>query len=228
MKPKNNEINYEQLVEAALMGVVREVLRQVAKHGLVGDSHYYVNFSTEQAGVSMPNFLRERFPHEMTIVLQHQFWDLTVRETDFSVTLSFGGEPYVLTIPYAAMISFADPSREFGLRFSLQTEISAALSDAAARALESLTAPKGSDGAKNGTAKAGEGATILTLPFGEKSARKRSPTKSDSPAPSSPPPIAAPPKSDGPSGMPGGTPGGSKPPSNEGNVVAFPGKNRKK
>ncbi|MCX8507205.1 MAG: ClpXP protease specificity-enhancing factor SspB, partial [Alphaproteobacteria bacterium] len=139
MKPGSKEINYEQLVESALIGVVRDILRQVSKNGLIGLSHYYINFSTRHAGVNIPDFLHDRFPHEMTIVLQHQFWDLVVRDEDFSVSLSFGGEGHVLTIPFAALISFADPAREFGLRFALQTEIAASLSDAAARALESLT-----------------------------------------------------------------------------------------
>ena len=219
MKPGSKEINYEQLVESALIGVVRDILRHVSKNGLVGESHYYVNFSTSHAGVNIPDFLRERFPQEMTIVLQHQFWDLIVREEDFSVSLSFGGEPHVLTIPFSGLISFADPAREFGLRFALQSEISAALSEAAARALESLTEPT-----EKGAAQSGEGAKILTLPFGDKNAAKNR-GKSDTVTPMKKPTFAAAPrpipKTDkGPKSEPTS--------SEDGKVVAFPGNKRKK
>ena len=110
--------DYPQMVETALRGVVREALAHTAREGLRGAHHFYVSFRTDAAGVVLPDYLLPKYPDEMTIVLQNQFWGLEVRDQDFSVTLSFQNRPEQLTIPFAAVTSFADPSVKFGLQFA--------------------------------------------------------------------------------------------------------------
>ena len=110
-------MNYSQMVEGALRLVAREALERVAAMGLPGNHHFYISFRTNAPGVQIPAYLRERYPEEMTIVLQHQFHGLEVTEEDFAVTLSFNRAPERLVIPFAAMTSFADPSVQFGLQF---------------------------------------------------------------------------------------------------------------
>jgi uncharacterized protein len=112
-------LGYDKLVEAALRGVAREALRRAARDGLPGTHHFYLGFRTAAAGVALPGYLSAKFPDEMTIVLQHQFWGLEVGEEAFSVTLSFQGRPERLTIPFAALTSFADPAADFGLKFEV-------------------------------------------------------------------------------------------------------------
>lgn len=109
--------DYPTMVENALRGVVREVLARTARDGLRGAHHFYLGFQTRAPGVGLPDYLLEKYPEEMTIVLQHQFWGLDIRDQDFSVTLSFQNRPEQLTIPFAAITSFADPSVKFGLQF---------------------------------------------------------------------------------------------------------------
>lgn len=115
----NDEINYAKMVEKALMDVVREALSHVAKYGLPGEQHFYITFKTRHPGVSIPAHLVERYPDEMTIVLQHQFWNLAVTPAHFSVDLSFNHKRENLIIPFAAVTAFADPSVQFGLQFSV-------------------------------------------------------------------------------------------------------------
>lgn len=110
-------MNYNGLVQDALRGVVRQALLRVARQGLPGNHHLYIAFRTGDAGVDIPAYLRERYADEMTIVLQHQFWGLAVRDTDFEVQLSFNKNPEKLTIPFAALTGFFDPSVQFGLQF---------------------------------------------------------------------------------------------------------------
>jgi hypothetical protein len=110
--------DYPEMVETALRGVVREALVRTAREGLRGDHHFYVSFRTGARGVVLPDHLLAKYPEEMTIVLQHQFWGLDVRDQDFSITLSFQSKPEQLTIPFAAITSFADPSVKFGLQFA--------------------------------------------------------------------------------------------------------------
>jgi len=110
---------YDKMVEAALRGVVREALSRVARDGLRGDHHFYIGFATRAPEVRIPAFLLQRYQEEMTIVLQHQFWDLQVGDTGFSVTLSFQNRPERLTIPFAAIRAFTDPSVKFGLQFEV-------------------------------------------------------------------------------------------------------------
>jgi len=116
-------INYELLVEDALRTVVRGSLALVEHEGLPGDSHFYITFQTTADGVQMSETLKAANPQEMTIVLQHQFWDLNVSETHFSVTLSFSGVHHNLNIPFSAVTHFNDPSVGFGLQFSTAEQL---------------------------------------------------------------------------------------------------------
>ena len=110
-------IGYRALTDAALRGVVREALKRVEKQGLVGAHHFRLTFKTHFPGVEIPNFLREQYPDEMTIILQHQFWGLKVKEHHFEVTLSFRKVPATLAIPFHALTAFVDPGVQFGLQF---------------------------------------------------------------------------------------------------------------
>ena len=116
-------IPYDEIVQEALRAVVGRVLGQVSATGaLPGEHHFYITFKTQAPGVDIPKRLIERFPDEMTIVIQHRFWDLTVDEARFSVGLSFGGIPSTLVIPYAAITGFHDPAVNFELRFQATDE----------------------------------------------------------------------------------------------------------
>ena len=108
---------YDMMVEEALRGVVRKALRQAGAHGLPGNHHFYITFKTRHPEVDVPVYLTEKYPDEMTIVLQYQFWDLEVREENFEVMLSFNDKRERLFIPFAALTGFADPSVKFGLQF---------------------------------------------------------------------------------------------------------------
>lgn len=111
--------DYDAMVENALRGVVREALGRTARHGLRGGHHFYVTYRTRAPGVVLPAHLLARYPDEITIVLQHQFWGLEVGEQGFSVTLSFQSRPERLTVPFAAMTAFVDPSVQFALQFAV-------------------------------------------------------------------------------------------------------------
>jgi uncharacterized protein len=112
-----DHIRYDILAQEALRGVVRQVLADAAKNGLPGKHHFYISFDTRADGVRLSTRTLAQYPEEMTIVLQHQFWDLVVTATGFEVGLSFGGIPERLVIPFAAVKGFFDPSVEFGLQF---------------------------------------------------------------------------------------------------------------
>lgn len=112
-------IRYDLLVQDALRSVVRRVLTDTARDGVPGEHHYYVSFRTTAPGVRISNRLREKYPDEMTIVLQHQFWDLGVTEHTFEVGLAFGGIPERLLVPFEAVTGFFDPSVQFGLKFEV-------------------------------------------------------------------------------------------------------------
>ena len=112
-------IRYDLLVQDALRSVVRRVLTDTAKDGVPGEHHYYVTFLTHASGVRISSRLREKYPHEMTIVLQHQFWDLAVNEHSFEIGLAFGGIPERLLVPFEALSAFYDPSVQFGLKFEV-------------------------------------------------------------------------------------------------------------
>jgi hypothetical protein len=112
-----DQIRYDLLTQQALRGVVRTVLTDTAKKGLPGDHHFYISFDTRAEGVRLSDRLRAQYPDEMTIILQHQFWDLKVGDEEFEVGLSFGGIPEKLAVPFEAINGFFDPSVQFGLQF---------------------------------------------------------------------------------------------------------------
>src|SRR5579863_3818820 len=125
-----DHIRYDLLTQEALRGVLRTVLSDAAKNGLPGDHHFFVTFDTCAEGVRLSQRMRAQYPKEMTIVLQHQFWDLAVSDDSFEVGLSFGGVPERLSIPFAAVKGFFDPSVEFGLQFE---QIAVPVPDAGAK-----------------------------------------------------------------------------------------------
>ena len=110
-------IGYQALTDAALRGVVRDALRRIERQGLIGSHHFYLTFKTHFPGLELPDFLVEQYPEEMTIIIQHQYWDLKVKENHFEVTLTFRKLPATLVIPYAALTAFFDPGVQFGLQF---------------------------------------------------------------------------------------------------------------
>lgn len=112
-------IRYDVLAQEALRGVVRKVLAEVTRAGLPGDHHFYIAFDTRAPGVRISSRLKERYPEEMTIVIQHQFWDLAVTEHAFEVGLSFSGVPERLLVPFSAVKGFYDPSVEFAMQFEV-------------------------------------------------------------------------------------------------------------
>ena len=113
-----DHIRYDLLVQDALRSVVRKVLGDAARNGLPGDHHFYISFKTRAPGVTVPAAMRQKYPDEMTIILQHEFWDLSVNGEGFEVSLSFSRKPERLTIPFAAITGFSDPSvPTFGFKF---------------------------------------------------------------------------------------------------------------
>lgn len=115
-------IRYDVLAQEAMRGVVRKVLTEVAQTGLPGDHHFFITFNTNYPGVRVSSRVREQYPDEMTIVLQHQFWDLNVTETTFEVGLSFNSVPERLLIPFRAITAFVDPHANFGLKLEAGSE----------------------------------------------------------------------------------------------------------
>jgi hypothetical protein len=112
-------LNYPALIDNAMRGMVRDLMRRVQSDGLPGEHHFYISYDTQHPGVRMSEQLRAKYPKDITIVMQHQFWDFKVEDAQFHVTLSFGGAPEKLTVPYAALTAFADPSIKFGLQFQI-------------------------------------------------------------------------------------------------------------
>ena len=112
-----DHIRYDVLARDALRGVLRRVLTDAAEHGLPGEHHFFITFLSTADGVKLSPRLLAQYPEEMTIILQHQFWDLTVLEDHFEVGLSFGGIPERLVVPFNSIKSFFDPSVQFGLQF---------------------------------------------------------------------------------------------------------------
>ena len=113
----NDRFHYDALVDDALRSVVRRVLTQVAEKGLPGSHHFYISFRSTDPGVVLPDYLRAKYPEEMTIVLQHQYWDLIIAEEFFEVTVSFNKQQERIKVPFAALSAFLDPSVRFGLQF---------------------------------------------------------------------------------------------------------------
>jgi uncharacterized protein len=141
-----DHIRYDMLARDALRGVLRKVLSDAATHGLPGEHHFFITFLSKAEGVKLSPRLLAQYPEEMTIILQHQFWDLVVSEDRFEVGLSFGGIPERLTVPFAAIKSFLDPSVQFGLSFepaegAAENEAPAANLPAAAPAPSAVAVP---------------------------------------------------------------------------------------
>jgi hypothetical protein len=120
--PAEPTIDYERLAQEAMRGIVRTVLTQAAKSGLPGEHHFYISFDTTATGVVLSKRLKDKYPHEMTIVLQHRFWDLSVSDDGFEVKLTFDGIPERLVVPFAAIRVFFDPSVRYGLQFEDASE----------------------------------------------------------------------------------------------------------
>jgi len=120
--PPEDHFGYPRLIARALRGVARQVLDRVAGEGLPGEHHLYLSFRPDGEGVRVPAFLADRYPDEVTVILQNQFWDLAVDDEAFSVTLTFGGSRHRLVVPFAALTAFADPAVGLGLRFEPPAE----------------------------------------------------------------------------------------------------------
>jgi uncharacterized protein len=147
-----DHIRYDILAQDALRGMVRTVLIDAAKKGLPGDHHFFISFDTRADGVRVSTRLREQYPEEMTIVLQHQFWDLKVGEDSFEVGLSFNGVAERLSVPFAALKSFVDPSAQFALQFE---EIAETANDAGAPPAKSKSENKFENKSENRNEKSG-------------------------------------------------------------------------
>lgn len=152
-------IPYDEIVQEALRAVVGRVLGQVEATGgtLPGNHHFYITFKTGAAGVSIPDRLRERFPDEMTIVLQNKFWDLNVTDTGFTVGLSFNQIPATLVIPFSAITAFVDPAVDFGLQFQAIGDLDDELHEAAENDVPELPVTTADDGSN-----------VVTVDFGRK------------------------------------------------------------
>ncbi len=155
-------IPYDEIVQEALRAVVGRVLGQIEASGgmLPGAHHFFITFKTGAPGVSIPDHLKDRFPDEMTIVLQNKFWDLTVTDTGFSVGLSFNQIPTKLDVPFSAITAFVDPAVDFGLQF---------------QALVAPEAPQAHEAAENDAPEADrpaavseDGSNVVTVDFGRK------------------------------------------------------------
>jgi uncharacterized protein len=162
-----DHIRYDVLARDALRGVLRRVLTDAAEHGLPGEHHFFITFLSTAEGVKLSPRLLAQYPEEMTIILQHQFWDLVVTEDRFEVGLSFGGIPERLVVPFAAIKSFLDPSVQFGLQF----EPSETAAEAPAAKLPAVptpsalpvAAPEPAAESKDEPAKTSEGAEVVRL-----------------------------------------------------------------
>ena len=154
---RDSLIPYDEIVQDALRAVVGRVLRQIEGYdSLPGEHHFYITFKTQAAGVNIPAHLIAKFPDEMTIVLQNRFWDLKVADDFFSVGLSFNQTPSILTIPYAAITAFVDPSVDFGLQFQVSDD--------------EATAPEPHDEADNDRPDVTneDGSNVVTVDFGKR------------------------------------------------------------
>jgi len=175
-----DHIRYDILAQAALRGVVRTVLADVAKKGLPGEHHFKITFVTAAPGVRLSERMRAQYPETITIVLQHQFWDLIVRDEAFDVGLSFGGIPERLTVPFEAVTAFFDPAVQFGFQFETVETAAADAEETATRApgrsagpashpakpksIDALSAPEG----KEETPNAGPGEVVSLDRFRKK------------------------------------------------------------
>lgn len=165
MTTATDHIRYDVLARDALRGVLRQVLADAAEHGLPGEHHFYITFLSTAEGVKISPRLLSQYPQEMTVILQHQFWDLVVTDDRFEVGLSFNGIPERLVIPFSSIKSFFDPSVQFGLQFEANEDTATA----DVPVVETLPAPVAefADGEKasesDEPAKQGEGAEVVRL-----------------------------------------------------------------
>ena len=154
---RDSLIPYDEIVQDALRAVVGRVLSQIEGYdSLPGEHHFYITFKTQAPGVDIPAHLIAKFPDEMTIVLQNRFWDLKVEQDHFSVGLSFNQTPSILTIPYASITAFVDPSVDFGLQFQVSDD--------------EIEAPEPHDEADNDRPEVSgeDGSNVVTVDFGKK------------------------------------------------------------
>ena len=150
----NDRFHYDALVDDALRSVVRRVLLQVADGGLPGSHHFYISFRSNDPGVQLPEYLRAKYPEEMTIVLQNKFWDLVVEPELFSVGLSFNQIPAKLVVPFSAITAFVDPAVDFGLQFQA--------------AVEELEPEAHEDAENDGPDPDPDGSNVVSIDFGRK------------------------------------------------------------
>lgn len=162
-----DHIRYDVLARDALRGVLRKVLIDAAEHGLPGEHHFFITFISKADGVKLSPRLLAQYPEEMTVILQHQFWDLTVSEDRFEVGLSFNGIPERLIVPFDSIKSFYDPSVQFGLSFETEAaaETPAAGTPPATTPAQALASPPAEPEtpAEGETPKTGEGAEVVRL-----------------------------------------------------------------
>ena len=167
-----DHIRYDVLARDALRGVLRSVLADAAEHGLPGEHHFFITFLSTAEGVKLSPRLLAQYPEEMTVILQHQFWDLVVTEDRFEVGLSFGGIPERLVVPFNSIKSFFDPSVQFGLQFEAAdqaVDASAATETSPAKTLDNtpakpaLTVPAAAVEEPEEPAKPSEGAEVVRL-----------------------------------------------------------------
>jgi uncharacterized protein len=156
-----DHIRYDVLARDALRGVLRRVLTDAAENGLPGEHHFFITFLSTADGVKLSPRLLAQYPEEMTIILQHQFWDLAVMDDRFEVGLSFGGIPEKLVIPFSAIKSFFDPSVQFGLQFETDAAAETTAAEAPAAPAASLPAP--AESPQNEPTKPTEGAEVVRL-----------------------------------------------------------------
>ncbi|RDC60662.1 hypothetical protein HME9302_01877 [Alteripontixanthobacter maritimus] len=164
-------IPYDEIVQEALRAVVGRVLNQIIDGGseLPGDHHFYITFKTHAEGVSIPQHLMERFPDEMTIVLQNKFWDLGVDEQGFTVGLSFNQMPAKLDIPFAAITAFVDPAVDFGLQFQATVaDMAPELHDDPQNDEPGADDAQTEQGGSQPVGKSEDGSNVVTVDFGRK------------------------------------------------------------
>jgi hypothetical protein len=159
-----DHIRYDVLARDALRGVLRRVLTDAAEHGLPGEHHFFITFLSTAEGVKLSPRLLAQYPEEMTVILQHQFWDLVVTEDRFEVGLSFGGIPERLVVPFNSIKSFFDPSVQFGLQFEPADAAEATATNLpAVPAASALPVPAAIAEAEDEPAKPSEGAEVVRL-----------------------------------------------------------------
>jgi uncharacterized protein len=151
-------MRYDQLAQNALRGVVREALRKVEQSGLPGEHHFYIAFHTRHPGVDIGERLAARYPREMTIVIQHQFWNLAVTEERFQVELSFDNIAEKLVVPFSAVKGFLDPAVQFGLQFEVVNLEATPPAESDKRAAKAESAPEAKE-----TSPEGEGLKVISL-----------------------------------------------------------------